>query len=403
MDIQFFCFNCGKSIAIDEAGAGLTVQCPKCCQSLVVPAQTAKTIAIPSPRLIPTMSESQGIPPGSKKHWAAPPTSTPAMAQGMPTVNKKGWGTPSASPPTPATPKEIQTNVKQGALIGGWVSFIVTAICLITPFPTFFLWIPLGFAAFILSIVAMSQRRVLGGLFLLLVTIIGGPILWLYGTYGLGKNVSEVLRTSANNSTASLKAASESPAIDRTRTPVHPVSQTEATPPPAANIPVETNDSTQELTAIDTKGGFRMYRLGAKKTDINSTLTNGSKSKEDSDEYWVETFDHRLGNYQIESILLSFDHTLGILARVNVFVKGKNNIGGILEAFKAAYGEPVMDGGFVGGFYRWSGADITLRYHVVSFSDEAIAAWESKKINKLIETERDSRAKLGATKAAKDL
>ena len=37
MDIQFSCNKCGQNIAIDEAGAGLEVQCPQCGQSLTVP------------------------------------------------------------------------------------------------------------------------------------------------------------------------------------------------------------------------------------------------------------------------------------------------------------------------------------------------------------------------------
>ena len=37
MDIEFNCDKCGQQIVIEEAGAGLTVQCPKCNQSLLVP------------------------------------------------------------------------------------------------------------------------------------------------------------------------------------------------------------------------------------------------------------------------------------------------------------------------------------------------------------------------------
>lgn len=36
MDITFNCDKCGQSIVIDEAGAGLQVQCPKCSESLTV-------------------------------------------------------------------------------------------------------------------------------------------------------------------------------------------------------------------------------------------------------------------------------------------------------------------------------------------------------------------------------
>jgi predicted Zn finger-like uncharacterized protein len=46
MDITFNCTNCGTHIVIDEAGAGMSVQCPKCSKSLTVP--PASSIGLPS-------------------------------------------------------------------------------------------------------------------------------------------------------------------------------------------------------------------------------------------------------------------------------------------------------------------------------------------------------------------
>ena len=40
MDITFACESCGQNLVIDEAGAGLTIQCPKCGTSLEVPCHT---------------------------------------------------------------------------------------------------------------------------------------------------------------------------------------------------------------------------------------------------------------------------------------------------------------------------------------------------------------------------
>jgi predicted Zn finger-like uncharacterized protein len=45
MDISFNCGSCGTHILIDAAGAGMSVQCPKCNQSLTVP--TASVIDSP--------------------------------------------------------------------------------------------------------------------------------------------------------------------------------------------------------------------------------------------------------------------------------------------------------------------------------------------------------------------
>lgn len=75
---------------------------------------------------------------------------------------------------------EQTQNVKQGAVIGGWICFgLGLAIMLYS------LWLvpvygALLFAAFVLSIVAMSQKRIAGGLALLLCCVIFGPGLWLY-------------------------------------------------------------------------------------------------------------------------------------------------------------------------------------------------------------------------------
>jgi DNA-directed RNA polymerase subunit RPC12/RpoP len=125
MDLEFSCVKCSQKMVVDDSGAGMTVRCPSCSQDLVVPGA----------RVVP-------------KPQAA----------------------------------EVKTNVKQGALIGGWVCLVAAAALLLMPVPTFFLWIPLTFAAFVLSITAMAQRRVLGGILLLLITVIGVPILWAIGT-----------------------------------------------------------------------------------------------------------------------------------------------------------------------------------------------------------------------------
>jgi len=37
MDIAFACEKCGQQVVIDEAGAGIQVQCPRCSQPLIVP------------------------------------------------------------------------------------------------------------------------------------------------------------------------------------------------------------------------------------------------------------------------------------------------------------------------------------------------------------------------------
>ena len=52
MDISFNCDKCGQPLAIDEAGAGQFVDCPKCSENLVVPSKSNSfaTVNTPSPR-----------------------------------------------------------------------------------------------------------------------------------------------------------------------------------------------------------------------------------------------------------------------------------------------------------------------------------------------------------------
>lgn len=73
--------------------------------------------------------------------------------------------------------KGIRTNVKQGALLGGTICFVSGIFFMFISLWSFIVYAPLFFAAFVLSIVAMAQRRVLGGLLLLLATAIIPPCL----------------------------------------------------------------------------------------------------------------------------------------------------------------------------------------------------------------------------------
>jgi hypothetical protein len=51
MDINFDCVKCGQHIVIDESGAGLKVNCPKCDTDLIVPASKGES-PVPEPPVI---------------------------------------------------------------------------------------------------------------------------------------------------------------------------------------------------------------------------------------------------------------------------------------------------------------------------------------------------------------
>ena len=53
MDIEFNCNHCGQHLAVDAAGAGVSVPCPKCGQLLTVPAATSNPGSTPVPSSIP--------------------------------------------------------------------------------------------------------------------------------------------------------------------------------------------------------------------------------------------------------------------------------------------------------------------------------------------------------------
>jgi len=102
----------------------------------------------------------------------------------------------------------VQTNVKQGAVIGGSICFTIGFILMIVSLWSFFIYGPLFLVAFILSIVAMSQRRILGGILLLLCTLIlpavVGTVLFLTRTAKVLDDVSSAVQKSAATSRAAL-------------------------------------------------------------------------------------------------------------------------------------------------------------------------------------------------------
>lgn len=116
---------------------------------------------------------------------------------------------PQAVPPatTPKAPQTVLTNVKQGALIGGWVCFGLGLVFMFVSLFFVFLYGPLFLVAFILSIVAMAQRRIWGGVALLLATLILPTVLWfaLFATRTVDFLEKQTADASATKAEASSK------------------------------------------------------------------------------------------------------------------------------------------------------------------------------------------------------
>lgn len=72
-----------------------------------------------------------------------------------------------------------QSQVKQGAVIGGWICFALGVLVMYASVWAFLLYVPLFFVSFILSIIALAQKRIVSGMVLLLCCIVVPIVLWL--------------------------------------------------------------------------------------------------------------------------------------------------------------------------------------------------------------------------------
>lgn len=134
-DYEFDCPHCGQSLEAPEDMLGETIDCPSCNGKLALPKPE------PAPPLRPQRPRPQ--------HTQQSPRQKPT----------------------------VETNVKQGALIGGVVCFVLGVIMMCVSLWTVIVYAPLFLAAFVLSIVAMAQKRIAGGVILLVLTVAVPPVL----------------------------------------------------------------------------------------------------------------------------------------------------------------------------------------------------------------------------------
>lgn len=127
-DIKFICPHCTQSIEAPEDMRGQILDCPNCRNPIQVHESTSP--------------------------YPYPPGESPAA--------------------------ELQTNAKQGALIGAATCFVIGIGFMLWSLLTFPIYGPLFIAAFVLSIVAMVQKRILCGLLMLLATSIIPPMFGVF-------------------------------------------------------------------------------------------------------------------------------------------------------------------------------------------------------------------------------
>jgi hypothetical protein len=134
-DFKFNCPHCKQSLEAPDEMLGQTIECPSCKGKIVLP-------------------KSEPEPP--HRHQRTPP-----QHAGERTYPKQ----------------TVETNVKQGALTGGLVCFVFGVVMMCFSLWTVIVYAPLFLAAFVLSIVAMAQKRIAGGVLLLVLTVVVPPIL----------------------------------------------------------------------------------------------------------------------------------------------------------------------------------------------------------------------------------
>ena len=74
---------------------------------------------------------------------------------------------------------QTKAKPKAGNWDGGWICFVAACVIMWVLFPAVFIYGPLFLVSFILGIVAIAQKRVANGIFLILANLVGAPILFV--------------------------------------------------------------------------------------------------------------------------------------------------------------------------------------------------------------------------------
>ena len=83
----------------------------------------------------------------------------------------------------------LPSGLRQGAILGGWICFVLGIAAVIFSTYLFVLYVPLFIASFVLSVIAISQRNIASGVGLLLTTLIA-PWVALTISFALHAKVS---------------------------------------------------------------------------------------------------------------------------------------------------------------------------------------------------------------------
>jgi len=202
-DFKFNCPHCGQSLEAPENMLGDTIDCPSC----------GGKIELPNP---------EPAPPPRPRPQRPRPQHTQQHTQQKQTV---------------------ETNVKQGALIGGAVCFVLGVVMMCVSLWTVIVYAPLFLAAFVLSIVAMAQKRIAGGVILLVMTVLLPPILAIgIPAFKSARSIAQQTATGVRSSTTVDRRSGNDPTSPPPLPTVAPIARTPPkpeSPAPRSPTPVD--------------------------------------------------------------------------------------------------------------------------------------------------------------------
>jgi hypothetical protein len=310
----------------------------------------------------------------------------------------------------------VQTNVKQGALLGGLVCLLLGLGFMYFSLFSFIFYGPLFLVALILSVVAMAQGRVAGGVLLLLFSLVVPTIVGLLlfahrasdalasmSPAPVFTTITSQLDASASGSSpsavtpgTSADTTTPTPGADTSATNSSPVVTPSPAAPPLPPAP--------KHPALDAKMGFRTYKLGTplSQFDPNSIEAGEAFVKTDMTPYSVKDFDKTLGAAEIDTIQLDFIQDT--LQSVIVRVKGKQSSLALKDALIAAYGQPDETSNMMGETDTWNGDDCILTWSTEGLTGEdSNADFTSKSVDAKIKAITEQKAQAGAAAGAKNL
>ena len=253
---------------------------------------------------------------------------------------------------------------RQSAFEGSMACLAIGLLLMCASLWMVYLYAPLFLASFVLSISAMAQGRIFGGLMALFLALVGPPTLWVYLASPPATNVL---------------TSSQSPSKPSELSP-------------------EDGESSQ-YPALDAKMGFAGYKIGTPLDNFDQrTLTRSDYSNLSSDHsgnsesFFLPKGAGQFGTIQVENILGKFDH--GVLTELTVFIGDLQNSLEMKEALSEAYGQPTREeiSPFIGSpvtYLEWKGQKCQIKMEMPNERGVALS-FSSSEINQEI---KDSDAK----------